>query len=355
MGRPAYGRNQNLVDDERKSLGMDKIFVRPREMADWKFLDTPAVKEHFARPDIAPLLVEEDVWWECQKRLAGNRADRSGRKDRKYPLSGLLLCHRCGRKLVGRISKSGQYRTMADGTKVKRPEIASRSTRQYVCVDKVRFNAKVADRCDSPLWNAGLVESFVYEAVSRALSAPEMLRKVESEYRASQAVKTPMVEDTPQSLKAQVESLERKELIAAESKVEARMNGTSTSPYDVMLARLAQEKRELQKRLDSSQANEVQAKPVSIPLLDSGDRLLSEFLNSGEASDAEKNEILARIIESAIIIPPNTDAAFAGRASGVEIKLKTGTSERFLLQINQLKTKRALKVQFLGSSSERHK
>jgi DNA invertase Pin-like site-specific DNA recombinase len=94
-GQACNGRHQRIVDEERclkknpktgKDMRID--YKRQRDPSAWKFI---AVEP----------LVTEAVWEECQRRLGANPKEQSGNPKRRYWLSGILRCPKCGRAMSG--------------------------------------------------------------------------------------------------------------------------------------------------------------------------------------------------------------------------------------------------------------
>lgn len=126
----------------------------------------PRLKEEWI-PVAVPALVDAEVWQMAQEQLAYNR-ERAGRNNTKHPylLRSLLVCGRCGRRLIGTWSAMGQGR--------------------YIC--SARYPRTTPWACDGRSLSAARVEQHVWDYVRDLLSDPAVLRAHYEESRGDPAV-----------------------------------------------------------------------------------------------------------------------------------------------------------------------
>jgi site-specific DNA recombinase len=144
-------RLQTRMKDLRPGNGRGRI-SRPRD--DWIPVPVPA-------------LVDAELWQMAQEQLTRNR-DRAKRNNAKhhYLLRSLLICGRCGRRLIGTWSQAGQGR--------------------YIC--SARYPRTTAWACDGRSLSADRVEHHVWDHVRPLLSDPELLRARYEESRGDPAI-----------------------------------------------------------------------------------------------------------------------------------------------------------------------
>jgi site-specific DNA recombinase len=118
-------------------------------------------------PVRVPTVIDPELWQMAQEQLAANRA-RSTRHNTKhqYLLRGLLVCGRCGRRLIGTWTAISQGR--------------------YVC--SARYPRSATWSCDGRSVSAALVEHQVWTYMQEVLSEPELLRARYEESRGDPAV-----------------------------------------------------------------------------------------------------------------------------------------------------------------------
>ncbi len=125
-----------------------------------------------------PRIIDDETWRLAQaERKNPTRGVRSqGRKHNAvYPLRRLVWCGNCGHKYTAEASYRVQYRTKADGTKMKVPTNDLR--RRYVC----NFGAKSRCGCPKTLIYANAIEPVVWKAVTDFLTDPAEIRAIVQE------------------------------------------------------------------------------------------------------------------------------------------------------------------------------
>jgi site-specific DNA recombinase len=146
--RPKMERSHK---DQRPGNGRGRV-LRPKE--EWIPVQVPAV-------------IDPELWSQAQAQLARNR-EQATRNNTKhdYLLRSLLVCGKCGRRLVGTWSKLGQGR--------------------YVCLG--RYPRSAVWSCDGRSLSAARVESQVWEYVSGLLSDADLLKARYDESRGDPAI-----------------------------------------------------------------------------------------------------------------------------------------------------------------------
>ena len=106
-------------------------------------------------PVSVPAIIDPDTWCLAQEQLGHNR-QRARRNNTRhaYLLSALLICSRCGRRMIG----------AAD----------SRDQRRYVC--SARYPRHACGACDGRSITAAHVEAQVWQWTAELLSEPALLR-----------------------------------------------------------------------------------------------------------------------------------------------------------------------------------
>ena len=106
-------------------------------------------------PVSVPAIIDPDTWRLAQEQLGHNR-QRARRNNTRhaYLLSALLICSRCGRRMIG----------AADG----------RDQRRYVC--SARYPRYACGACDGRSITAAHVEAQVWQWTAELLSEPALLR-----------------------------------------------------------------------------------------------------------------------------------------------------------------------------------
>ena len=102
-----------------------------------------------------PAIIDPETWERAQDQLQQN-LERAGRntKPRRYLLRSLLVCNRCGRRMVGSWTKQGG---------------------RYICA--LRYPRHAPGACDGRSLSGPATEQTVWEHVQALLSDPEVLRQ----------------------------------------------------------------------------------------------------------------------------------------------------------------------------------
>src|SRR5215471_6084030 len=117
-------------------------------------------------PVRVPALIDPDTWECAQVQLVRNR-ERAQRNNTQHPylLRSLLVCGRCGRRMVGTWSAQGG---------------------RYICA--LRYPRYVPGACRGRSLSAPMIEVYVWEHVKALLTAPEVLRMQYAQGRGDPAV-----------------------------------------------------------------------------------------------------------------------------------------------------------------------
>jgi len=118
-------------------------------------------------PVRVPAIIDAELWQMAQEQLAQNRA-RATRHNphHEYLLRGLLVCGRCGRRLVG------TWTAISHG--------------RYIC--SARYPRSAPWSCDGRSVSAALVEHQVWDYIKDLLGEPDLLRARYEESRGDPAV-----------------------------------------------------------------------------------------------------------------------------------------------------------------------
>lgn len=126
-----------------------------RHMKKWvgKKADNPVVID-----GVIPRIVEDDVWYAVQRRMADNKANRMNhaKPGRQYMLTGMLRCACCGGPMVGTT-------TVSKGIEYKR----------YFCLNRQRLR-----NCTMPSIRGDKLESYLINLLKDRLLSPALIDKM---------------------------------------------------------------------------------------------------------------------------------------------------------------------------------
>lgn len=117
-------------------------------------------------PVRVPALIDAELWRMAQEQLASNRARAARNTQHEYLLRGLLICGRCGRRLVG------TWTALSHG--------------RYIC--SARYPRSAPWSCEGRSVSAVLVESQVWDHLKGLLAEPDLLRARYQESRGDPAI-----------------------------------------------------------------------------------------------------------------------------------------------------------------------
>lgn len=273
-GQPAFGRTKRQVNETRVGrIGrnnkiltrVDFCVLRPEE--EWIILE-------------APPLVPEDVWNECQRRLALNRSERSGNPKRKFMLGGMVVCPMCSKVTGGQTSNN------------------KNRSRYYRCVG-CKWSA-----------NATHAELFTTHAVITVAERPELTAAALRAYEAKH--KSGGDETAKPRLREELARMEKKRNAALEAELEARMDDPSPE-RDARVNAFREKQREITARAEELRVRLIavhetgkQHQDVLPDLAKIATAVASvrEALESDYLTNVEKNEILSAVVAA---VKPNED------------------------------------------------
>jgi site-specific DNA recombinase len=274
-GQAGNGRHQRFVDEERclrknpvtgKEMRID--YLRPRDPSAWKLIP------------VEPLVTAE-VWEACQRRLEANPKQQSGNPKRRYRLSGLLRCPKCGRAMSG-----------ATGYYLCRDAFGQGNSKRVVCHPR-RYRVDEAD--------AAILGAVSKAARSRdqfaALRADDRRRKIQASEPAADIA----------HLNNALEQLQEEERATVQAQVAGIRAGADPSIYGGLFSEIARKRTLLEGKLRDLKAMHGEARePKSAA--ERWEEVLSavdEALQEPELTAVEQHRILSSIVEK---IVPEEDA-----------------------------------------------
>lgn len=278
-GDAAFGRTETIRDEARKLAG---------GKCDYYFRKTDP--EHWVTID-APALVDDATWAACQARLQDNRTSNTGPK-RKYMLASLVYCAECGRRMYSHRSHTTLY---------------------YRC------GVPMAEAQHKPkAFNAAKLEEQVTQTFVAGVRNPHLTESALAGFARRQAEIQPTCDFV--RVKEELKALEAKEKAAVAAQVAGIQQGVSPEAYRSVFTEIAAERKSLTSRLEQENARQshlLQFHPkTDAEKLQAVFAAVEETLTSEDITPAEKQVILARVIEK--IIPTE---------EGVTIQLKSVSSE----------------------------
>jgi site-specific DNA recombinase len=286
-GCPAYGRTKAQTDEGRLMNGYKR-----------ETYQTDQTSEHWISMN-APAIVDEATWTAAVSRMKANKNTLSGNPGRRYLLSGILRCRRCGQSMSGN----------------------SRSGRNYYQCCKSRTLRNVTGQvCARKSRRADAVEGLLLDAVKELSQSPEQFGaalRVHARKR-QEAMREPEEADR---MRRELADLDRQEEAIAKLQVSALTSGRDTAVYDRLLAELDCKRKPLRARLCDVES----VRPELLPEdADSEAARIAEVLrrvrvvlDAEDVAVAEKHALLTTLI--AEIRPMGDD-----HEDGYEIELQSG-------------------------------
>ena len=268
-GEAVWRRTKTVVDESRSERGLKIQVTRPR----------PPDEQVPLAP--CPVLVSPTLWARANASMKRGRAERSGRNDHKYLLTGLLWCPRCGRRLGARSSQ--------------RKEV---SYLNYTCTGNVSAAYRTADSCDFPTLNGHTIQGMAVELILELLTNPAIIRQAQADFR-QQIAAAPKVDiqSRRDQLKREIEMCRKRETIAAQKEVEAAIDGLDGSSFGEVRAQSAQKRASLETEL-SAMGDGDALKTPSIELPQAGVKTLVETLQDESVADKTKTSILRQMMSA---------------------------------------------------------
>ncbi|MBW3637122.1 MAG: recombinase family protein [Armatimonadetes bacterium] len=229
-GAPAWRKTKRIVDEARaaRGLGIEREVARAEE--DRIYLSAPA-------------LVTPELWGRAGAVLDGGREERSGRGDRRYLLSGLVRCPRCGSRLYARANPTTR------GEKHYANHV-------YKCARSTKRQAQSQRTCDFPTMGGKLLERFVLEAMEELLARPQIVAAAQREFAALASKKKATADDEGEAkrLRREIEVQRRREDEATNAEIEARLGGNDGGAFARFRLKAEAARRDLEKQLAEIEA-----------------------------------------------------------------------------------------------------
>ena len=271
-GNATFGKHQRRVEE----VG-DKTITRLTVRSE--YLSVPA-----------PALVDQETWNAVQERLTTAQQTYSGNPERKHTLGGLLRCPLCGRSM--------------NGTRRERPNKAGNivSSHYYQCPDarESRNPGKVV--CNRATYQAADAEKFIRRGMADVVRNRSLLTAAEAAYQAQEAQGYSPEEH--RRVEAALRAVDARERATAEAQVQALMAGAGTEVFLALFGKIAEERQALKARLrtleelktqTATPPREGRAEAIAQALAD-----VEEALQSGLLTDAQKHDLLARVVEKIV-------------------------------------------------------
>jgi site-specific DNA recombinase len=284
-GTPYWGRNQWRTDESRIAAGKKPAHSRKAPASDWVTLECEP-------------LVDTVLWEQCQERLAENQQVQSGPTKRRYLLSGLIRCPKCGRAMRSMNSKrGGLYYTCVEGS-------PGRSYSGRICLNKTH--------------RADVVEPLLLHTLTTLSSRPELFRNALRAYYLKHQ-QSRMDDTLRQALSRELDGLTKREQATATAQVQAIAQGRDTAVYDRLLADIDTRRRTVQSQLKTMETG---APLRSEADFESDGERVSEVLRrthtvlaADELNAAEKFQVVSTVIKS--IRPDDNGYLFEMRSSSL--------------------------------------
>lgn len=265
-GCPAYGRTKMQTDEARLMNGYKRQTYQTDQDTD----------QHITMS--APAVVDEATWAAAVSRMKANKSTLSGNPERRYLLSGILRCPRCGQSMSGN-SRSGRsyYQCCKSRT--------SRSTTGQVCLRKSR--------------RADAVEELLLNGIKNLSQSPEQFRaalRVHSR-KTRESVQEPEEADR---LRKELADLDKQEESIAKAQISALTSGRDTGVYENLLTDLDGKRKALRARLHEVES----VRPERQPQEDDAEaeriaevlRRVHVVLDAEEITIAQKHAVLSTLI-----------------------------------------------------------
>jgi len=269
MGEVLVGRKEVVSDESRREQGFKmSYYLRDRDREDCVRITVPA-------------LVTPQLWEVVQERLEDNKARLSGRKSRRFALSGLFRCPACGNR-CSVAHKQGKSHT-------------------YFCRQK-----RV---CHPHAYGGQTAEQAVYAIVQELAERPELVETALRAYAAK-----PETEGRGQirgAVLRDLAKLQEREKATVTAQIAGIQAGADPGLYEGVFAEIAAQRKELQTRLAAleKQDDETAFAPADSSVL------LAEALSDMETAlfddlvqPAEKNALLSSVVRG--VYPLNREGDY---------------------------------------------
>lgn len=295
MGQAKYKRTTTTQDKKRigkEYRGKTLTTARVTTFDESKAITIPA-----------PAIITADLWEAANAQIQQNKEDYSGKNNLKYPLTGILRCPGCGRKMVGASDKRVKCKVYTCGYNRANP-----------CPDRHQYKAHEMEIATAEsLMALTEMSPDLQAAITRTLAEPQ-----------------PDAADLAARDRTHLQKIMDKQKAAVRLQVQAAAMDEDTTPYDELLAELSKEKQKLQLRIANSEAQPAStaelagyADQVSKSALAAGGLILNDAIPG-----AEKRRMLLGFIDKII---PNRDS----HRPAVDIYLKPPSTVQYV-QVNYI-------------------
>ena len=206
-GEMLVGRKEVITDESRRERGLKNSFY---------LRDRP---EDECIPIPVPALVSPDTWQTVQNRLADNKARMSGRKSRRFVLSGLWRCPVCR----------------------NRGSVAHRQGKGHA------YYCKTKAVCHPYSYSGKSADKAVFDTLMSLMQRPELMETAIHSY-ISKGSKSDAA-NTRAVLLKELSSLQEREQATVKAQIAGIQAGADASMYESAFGEIAKRRRELHQRL----------------------------------------------------------------------------------------------------------
>ena len=235
----------------------------------------------------APAVVGANLWEIVQGRFQENREGRGGRPNRRYPLSGIIFCPGCGRRML----------FASDGK--------SKDIRYYRCRYSKPSDYAVSlqgiEKCSFPRRvRADRIESQVDRAIEAAATQPDKLTAALAAHNKRNAEED-YSEAEYERISKELDKLQERERRTVKAQIAGIASGADPGLYADEFVEIAEQRTRLQnckrfhveKRKERPQTDPEQTAAFVTEKM----KRISELLSPGEIPHEVKNELLSHIIK----------------------------------------------------------
>ena len=270
-GQAGNGRHQRIVDEERclkknpktgKEMRID--YLRLRDPSAWKLIP------------VEPLVAAE-VWEACQRRLEANPKQQSGNPKRRYRLSGILRCPKCGRAMSG-----------ATGYYLCRDAFGQGNSKRIVCHPR-RYRVEEAD---ATILGAMRKAARSRDQFDAALRADDRRRRTQASNPASDMA----------HLSKTLEQLQEEERAIVQAQIAGVRAGADPTIYAGLFSEIARKRTLLEAKLRDlkAQSGEVREPRSAAERWEEVLSAVDEALQEPDLTAVEQHLILSSIVEKII-------------------------------------------------------
>jgi site-specific DNA recombinase len=277
-GEASYGRREHWREERGKRVVSRSA---PREPGQVVTIPCPAI-------------VSESVWRQCSSRMENNQSALGGNPRRKYLLSGLLRCPKCGARLFGRTCAR----------------------------DGLRYRCCGYKQCGANLRGIEM-ETVLLDALQELVTDPSIVRRSVESLSKMQKAAPPRFDG--QAIRTEIQRLSRMAERAALREIEAE----DPAPYQAAIQSLSGQIAELRARLEGEGETAAPVKASEIRPSAIIERLgnASRILSCADVDAALRNRTLHALLESVTPIPDGEYDLPSGKPGrrikrwGVEMRL----------------------------------